>query len=87
MLGQHCPDAKILDKEIACILSASVWTTGQHHPNVVLGLEGNTFGCSLNLETRGAHYGKPVAQKTVRMLNASVRTPPREIRDKPIFEN
>jgi hypothetical protein len=29
-LGQHRPDAKILDKEIACIHSASIRTTGQH---------------------------------------------------------
>jgi len=31
------------------------------------------------METRGAHYGKPVAQKTVWMLSATVRTLSREI--------
>jgi len=36
-------------------------------------------GRGLNMETRGAHYGKPVAQKTVWMLSATVRTLSREI--------
>jgi hypothetical protein len=39
-------------------------------------------GRGLNMETCEARYGKPVAQKTVRTLNALVWTPPREIRDK-----
>jgi hypothetical protein len=39
------------------------------------------FRRRLNMETRGGRYGKPIAQKTVRMLYASVRTPLREIRD------
>jgi len=26
----------------------------------------------LNMEARGVHYGKPVAQKTVQTLNASI---------------
>jgi hypothetical protein len=39
-------------------------------------------GRGLNMEMRGARYGKPVAQKTVRTLNAFVRMPPREIRDR-----
>jgi hypothetical protein len=34
--------------------------------------------CGLNMETREARYGKPIAQKTVWMLYASVQTPPRE---------
>jgi hypothetical protein len=34
--GQHRLDAEILDKEIACIYSASVRTTGQHCPDAVL---------------------------------------------------
>jgi hypothetical protein len=29
-------------------------------------------GRGLNMETREARYGKPVAQKIVRMLNASI---------------
>jgi len=37
---------------------------------------------SLNKKTRDAHYGKVVAQLTVRILYASVQTPPREIRDR-----
>jgi len=36
MLGQHCPDVEILDKEIACIHFASIRTTRQHHPGAVL---------------------------------------------------
>jgi hypothetical protein len=39
-------------------------------------------GRGLNMETRGARYGKPFVQKTVWMLNAFVRTSPREIRDR-----
>jgi hypothetical protein len=38
-------------------------------------------GRGLNMKTRGACYGKPVAQKTVWMLNTFVRKSPREIRD------
>jgi hypothetical protein len=34
------------------------------------------------METQGARYGKPVAQNTIRTLNASILTPPREIKDK-----
>jgi len=33
------------------------------------------------MEKREARYVKPVAQKTVRTLNASVQIPPREITD------
>jgi phytoene/squalene synthetase len=40
------------------------------------------FGRSLNMKTREARYGKLVAQKTVRTLYASIRMPPREIRDR-----
>jgi hypothetical protein len=40
------------------------------------------FGHGLNIEMRGARYRKPVAQKTVRTLNTSVRMPTREFRDK-----
>jgi hypothetical protein len=36
----------------------------------------------LNIETRKVRYGKVVAQLTVRTHNASVQTPPREVRDK-----
>jgi hypothetical protein len=36
MLGQHHLDTEILDKEIACIHSASVQTTGQHRPDAAL---------------------------------------------------
>jgi hypothetical protein len=36
-------------------------------------------GCGLNMETCETHYGKAVAQFTVQMLLASIRTPPREI--------
>jgi hypothetical protein len=36
----------------------------------------------LNMGMREAHYGKPVAQKTVQTLNASVRMPPREFRNR-----
>jgi len=39
----------------------------------------------LNMETRGVRYGKPVAQKTIWRLNASVRTPLREIKDRLIL--
>jgi hypothetical protein len=41
-----------------------------------------SFGRSLDMEMRKARYGKPIAQKTVQMLSASVRIPPREIRDR-----
>jgi hypothetical protein len=41
--------------------------------------------CSFNMETREVRYGKVVAQLTVRTLYASVRTWPREIRDKLIL--
>jgi hypothetical protein len=34
--GQHHLDAEILDKEIVCIHSASVRTTGQYRPDAVL---------------------------------------------------
>jgi len=33
-----------------------------------------------NIEMRGAHYRKPVAQKIVGTLSATIQTPPREIR-------
>jgi hypothetical protein len=86
-LGQHRPDVEILYKEIACILSTSVWTIGQYRPDAVLlwqlhvdKVQPSRLG--LNMEMRGVHYGKSVAQKTVRKLNASVRTLPREIRDR-----
>jgi hypothetical protein len=36
-------------------------------------------GCDPNMETRGAHYGKPIAKFTVRTLLATVRMLPREI--------
>jgi hypothetical protein len=39
-------------------------------------------GCALNMEMLEARYGKPVAQKTVWTLNASVRMPPREFKDR-----
>jgi hypothetical protein len=35
-LGQHRPDAKILDNEIACNHSTSVRMIGQHRPDAVL---------------------------------------------------
>jgi hypothetical protein len=35
-----------------------------------------------NMETREVHYGKAVAQFTVRMLYASIQTRPREISDR-----
>jgi hypothetical protein len=71
--GQHRPDAEILDKEIACIHSAFVRTTRQHHSDLFC--YGNYVktkynhsdsraipsGGSLNIETREAHYGKLVA--------------------------
>jgi hypothetical protein len=37
------------------------------------------------METREARYGKAVAQLTVRTLYASIRMPPREIRDRLIL--
>jgi hypothetical protein len=43
------------------------------------------FGRGLNTETHGVRYGKPVAQKTVQTLIASVRTPAREFRDRLIL--
>jgi hypothetical protein len=42
-------------------------------------------GRGLNMETRETCYGKAVAQFTVWILYASVRTRPREIRDKLIL--
>jgi hypothetical protein len=39
-------------------------------------------GSNLNMEMHGVRYGKPIAQKTIRMLNASIWSHPREIRDK-----
>jgi hypothetical protein len=83
--GQHCPKAEILDKEIACIHSASVRTTGQHRPDAIIFMAitcRQPSGRGLNMETREARYGKPVAQKTFQTLNASVRTPHKEIRDR-----
>jgi len=39
MTRQHCPNAEILDKEIACIHSTFVRTPEQHHPDAVLDME------------------------------------------------
>jgi hypothetical protein len=36
MPGQHRLDVEILDKEIVCIHSASIWMTGQHCSDAVL---------------------------------------------------
>jgi hypothetical protein len=64
--GQNRPNAEILDKEIMC----NYMQTKCNRLNAA----------SLNMETHESCYGKSVAQKTVRMLNASVQTPPRENR-------
>jgi hypothetical protein len=37
-------------------------------------------GRGLDMVLREAHYGKPVAQLSIRTLSATVWTPPREIR-------
>jgi hypothetical protein len=90
---QNHLNIEILDKEIACIHSTSVLTTGQHvrmrscYGNCVqtmcnrLDSRATPSRRSLNKEMREACYGKPVAQKTIQILNASVQTLPREIKD------
>jgi len=42
-------------------------------------------GRGLNMETREARYEKAVVLLTVQMLYASIRMPPREIRDRVIL--
>jgi hypothetical protein len=53
-IGQHCPNVEILDKEIACIHSAWVRMTGQHHPDVVFAMA-ITCKKSASIRTLGQH--------------------------------
>jgi len=60
-LGQHPPNAKILDKDIVCILSAYVQRSGQHRLDVVLLWQLRVdkvqpSGRGLNMETHEARY-------------------------------
>jgi len=55
---------------ITCRQNATVRTLGLHRPEATL-----IWKCM-------ERYGKPIAQKTIRMLNASIWSHPREIRDK-----
>jgi len=54
MTRTHHSNAEILDKEIACIHSASVQTTGQHRPNAVL-VMAITCRQSATVRTLGQH--------------------------------
>jgi len=57
--GQQRPDPEILDKEIACIHSASVQTTGQHRSDAVL-VMAITCRQSATVRTLGQHFSDAI---------------------------